>query len=97
MIEWATGKFAVVQGKRIRDLKYEQLGYFDRNRPSIVPDGWLAAIRKEIVMREETGGDERDSAGADDGGTQYPGGGIDPYTGAGNEDYAAREDARHDR
>jgi len=77
VIDWGLGKFSVVQGKRIKDLRWEQLDYFIRNRPSVLPAGWLEAIAKEKALREETGGDERDE---DDGGSMQGG---DPYTGAG--------------
>jgi len=55
VIDWATGKFGVVQGKRIRDLKWEQLDYFVRKQPVEMPAGWLEAIRREMQMREDTG------------------------------------------
>ncbi len=77
VIEWATGRFAVVQGKRLKDLKYEQLDYFQRNRPAVLPPGWLEAIGKEKVLREDTGGDERDEAH----GEAYEPDPRDPYNG----------------
>lgn len=78
-IDWATGKFAVVQNQRLKDLRWEQLDYFRRNRPGVLSTEWYLAVLKEIQLREDTGGDERDEDLEDDGGRQN----YDPYTGAG--------------
>lgn len=68
VIEWATDRrLSVIQGKRLQDLKWEQLDYFVRNA-HLLPGGWLEAIKKEITLRDETG-DERDEK--DDGGSMY--------------------------
>ena len=58
VIDWATGQFKPIHGKRLQDLHWEQLDYFRRNRPSVLPPGWFEAIVREITLREDTG-DER--------------------------------------
>lgn len=63
----------MIQGRRLQDLKWQQLDYFVRNAHLLPGGGWLAAVTKEKQLREDTG-DERDAASPDDGGAMAGGG-----------------------